>query len=288
MQLVEKCSQLVAHMCCLVDLAVKAVRTEWRWSPPETFSDAVARTAEMLALRTTVDDFRVAVHHMLLYFWNALPTFLPNWRCHDNDCTMSNSQLEEVEVPPFDPPVTLYNELRQEEQAAKLALSWLLFTYEHLETMDSALVSRFADLMTSLRLHMFAQAEAFIRYSQQGVMPTFCWGDLQSGNIIFIVNRAAVFEDNVAHNDLSTLVQYAEMFSFNSPLVITARSQMITLIRELIRNLRDRSVQEENMSAAFQNKEEAMMAAATNYMQALQMMSISTNRIIATAIANNH
>ncbi len=201
---------------------------------------------------------------------------------------MSNSRLEEVEVPLFDPPVTLYNELRQEEQAAKLALSWLLFTYEHLETMDAALVSRFADLMTSLRRHMFAQAEAFIRYSQQGVMPTFCWGDLQSGNIIFIVNRAAVFEDNVSHNDLSTLVQYAEMFSFNSPLVITARNQMITLIRELIRNLRDRPVQEENMSAAFQNKEEAMMAVATNYMQALQMMSISTNRIIATAIANNH
>ena len=73
MLLVEKCSQLVAHMRRLVDLAVNAVRTEWRWSPPETFSDAVARTAEMLALRATVDDFRVAAQQMLLYFWNSLP-----------------------------------------------------------------------------------------------------------------------------------------------------------------------------------------------------------------------
>ncbi|KAH9395962.1 hypothetical protein TYRP_020040 [Tyrophagus putrescentiae] len=70
MQLTERCSELVAQMCRLVRLAIAAVRTEWQWSPPATFSGAVALAAEMLALRATIDDFQVAVQQMMTTFWH--------------------------------------------------------------------------------------------------------------------------------------------------------------------------------------------------------------------------
>ena len=42
------------------------------------------------------------------------------------------------------------------------------------------------------------------------------------------------------------------------------------------------------MAATLQNREEAIMAAATSYMQTLQMMSMATHRIIVVGVANNH
>ncbi|KAH9389124.1 hypothetical protein TYRP_008478 [Tyrophagus putrescentiae] len=100
-------------------------------------------------------------------------------------------------------------------------------------------------------------------------MPTFYQGDLQLGNLFFLVNRASVFQDD--HEQLA-FMQCARMLSLHNPHVITARTQIIAIIRDLICQLRIRPVQEEKSESILQNKEEAMMAAATNYMQTLQMI----------------
>ena len=53
-------------------------------------------------------------------------------------------------------------------------------------------------------------------------------------------------------------------------------------------NLLNRSAQDPSLAATLQNREEAMMAAATNYMRTLQMMSMATHRLIVAGVANNH
>ena len=63
---------------------------------------------------------------------------------------------------------------------------------------------------------------------------------------------------------------------------------MIVLIHDLMGNLLNRSAQDPSLAATLQNREEAMMAAATNYMRTLQMMSMATHRLIVAGVANNH
>ncbi|KAH9401580.1 hypothetical protein TYRP_016976 [Tyrophagus putrescentiae] len=61
---------------------------------------------------------------------------------------------------------------------------------------------------------------------------------------------------------------------------------MLTLIRGLIRVLRNGPVLEQVPAAVVQDRKEAMLVVATNYMQVLQMMSIHTMRITEAFFVN--
>ncbi|KAH9395363.1 hypothetical protein TYRP_020680 [Tyrophagus putrescentiae] len=184
----------------------------------------------------------------------------------------------EMHVNLHEAPQELMIALGRQAMAASLALGRLVISCQHI--LDFALVSRLTELNSSMRRHLIAQAEGFMGYYQQGVMPTYYWGDFQHRSMFFVVNRAAVCqEDNVNNNEV--------MHRFHSPNVIAARHQIIALVRDLIVSLQNSSVQYPILAAILPSKEEAMMAAATSYMRALQKMSIETHRIIAS-IANNH
>ena len=158
-------------------------------------------------------------------------------------------------------PVTLQRELVRQAEAACRALARLVIAYGHL--VDAGQVSRLGELVNGMRRHMTEQVVLFMRYRLQGVMPTWHAGDILPQSHFFLLNRGTVFQ-NIA--DIVMVVHFAEQHRLHSQQVIAARTQMIVLIRDLMGNLLNRSAQDPSLAATLQNREEAMMAAATNYM----------------------
>ncbi|KAH9401530.1 hypothetical protein TYRP_016924 [Tyrophagus putrescentiae] len=179
-------------------------------------------------------------------------------------------------------PQGLKTELGQQAHSANYWVGQLVAAYGY--QLDAGQVVCHDSLMMSMRRHMTSLAEAFMRYVRQGVAPIYYYNDLQPGDRFFIVDRAAVFQ-SPDNNQLMAPMADFELYVYHGPHVIAARHQLLTLIRDLIRVLRSGPVLEQVPAAVIQDREEAMLVAATNYMQALQMMSILAMRITESFFA---
>ena len=187
-------------------------------------------------------------------------------------------------------PTQLQFELLCQEQAAIHALRLLVNTYGY--ELSAELLHRKSLLLATMLRHLNRQVENFIRYRFQDVIPVFFWGDFRLEEPVFVVNRAVVFRED-------PLTFEAEWARFGrqhiSECVISARRQLLSLVRDLSTDLRHRPVLEpekeeeaEEIEVIIRNREKTMISAAGQFMVTLREMSLAVVRQIESDFVNDH
>ncbi|KAH9401499.1 hypothetical protein TYRP_016891 [Tyrophagus putrescentiae] len=201
-------------------------------------------------------------------------------------------------------PAQFRAEPRQKKATAEVALRQLVTAYGSTGMMPASEGHRLGELLRTVTSHLNLLAAIVGRFSEGGGVPLdlryHFKGDLcQEGEpALFVVDRTAVFkepeiEGRLEEEELSNDRLFRRLHFSHT--VIGARHLVLALVRFLIRDLRSRGAYlpgyglqligggEEQVQEIVRGKEEAMMAAATQFMAALQAMSVAVHRHLEAA-----
>ena len=219
-----------------------------------------------------------------------------------------HQMLLEASSLPFnqqDLPAQLRAELRQKKATAEEALRQLVTAYGPAGMMPASEGHRLGELLRAVTRHLNLLAAIVARFTEGGGVPLdLCYhfkGDLcqegEPSTLVFVVDRAAVFKAPEIEGQLEQELSNDRLFRrlHFSHTVIGARHLVLALVRFLIRDLRSRGAylpgyglqlfgrQRQQVQEIVRGKEEAMMAAATHFMGALQQMSVAVHRHLEAA-----
>ena len=189
-------------------------------------------------------------------------------------------------------PTRLQTELRRQLQAAEDAVRGMETTFGY--PLSSAQTYRLVELRLTMNRHLNAQAATFIRFQAMGQMLPFADhhpGDLRRGAALFVVDRAAMLNSVAANSEGQLDWELASAHLRNqgfSEHIIAARHQVLVFVRALITDLQNWALCMGLHHNIVRSKEEAMMVCATQFMGALQEMSLAVHRIIETACSYDY
>ncbi len=187
-------------------------------------------------------------------------------------------------------PILLQTELRRQLQAAKEAIRQMeaIFGYPF----SSGQSHRQVELLLTMNRHLNSQAATFIRFQVMGqVLPLADHheGDFRRGSALFVVDRAAVFNAADIEGQLDWELANAHLRNQGfSEHIIAARHQVLALVRGRIADLRNWAFYLGLEHDIVRGKEEAIMLAATQFMGALQEMSLAVHHTIEPAFFNGY
>ena len=152
-----------------------------------------------------------------------------------------------------------------------------------------AAARRREDLLVSMRSHLRALLNDYVKYRVQAMAPPRYGADLVRGaDDFFVVRRAAVFLDDDVGGEAVVKDSSASAIR-HGPHVLIARNQVVSLVYDLISELtgscqkapdNKKKKKKDDLEAIRLNKEEEMLTAASDYMATLQEMSIAVHQSI--------
>ena len=187
-------------------------------------------------------------------------------------------------------PPELQTVLLEQVRAADDALDRLIqLCSVSLELEDQSVTRRKEDLLVSMRSHLRALLNDYVKYRVQAMAPPRYGADLVRGaDDFFVVRRAAVFLDDDVGGEAVVKDSSASAIR-HGPHVLIARNQVVSLVYDLISELtgscqkapdNKKKKKKDDLEAIRLNKEEEMLTVASDYMATLQEMSIAVHQSI--------